>query len=141
MKSKKLHFKLLTRNWKMKCYTLSYQLEVKKWKVSFQVANSKVRVFLFPFRVTKSKLEKKLHFELVTPWLCSFVFCFWVTNSKLENKIFHFELLTRSLNFYFFNFSFLSNVFLLKHMLNRTKRSIKSLSISIWSTTSEWQKE
>ena len=28
-------------------------------------------------------------------------FCFRVTNSKLQNKNIHFELLTRSLNFYF----------------------------------------
>ena len=123
----------------MKCYNLSYQLEVKKWKVSFQVANSKVRVFLFPFWVTNSKLEKKivlrvstnsklekkLYFELVTRWLCSYFFCFWVTNSKLENKIFHFELLTRSLNFYFLKFSFLSSVFLLKLWWTELKSQLK----------------
>ena len=48
-------------------------------------------------RVTNSKSKnKKFHFELLTRRLNFYFFYFRVTNSKLKNKKLHFELLTRS---------------------------------------------
>ena len=56
-------FELLTRSWKIKNSTLSYYLEMEKYKISLQVTNSMVRLLFFRFWVTNLKLKnKKFHF-------------------------------------------------------------------------------
>ena len=66
-------FELLNRSWKTKSNTLSYQLEVKKWKVTLQVTNSKSR-------------NKKIHFELLTQRLNFFCFTFELLTRSQKTK-------------------------------------------------------
>ena len=68
------------------------------------LTNSIVKLFLFHFRVTNSKL-KNIYF--LFRLLTQLFFCFWVSNLRLNNKKFQLELLTRLtrwVHFYFLTF-------------------------------------
>ena len=74
----------------------SYLLDFVKYQIKLRVTNSKYKLLFFYFGVTNLKLVEKQKVALR------------VTNLKLESIKFHFELLTRWLNFYFFAFKLLT---------------------------------
>ena len=74
----------------------SYLLDFVKYQIKLRVTNSKYKLLFFYFGVTNLKLVEKQKVA------------FRVTNLKLESIKFHFELLTRWLNFYFFAFKLLT---------------------------------
>ena len=62
----KFHLTLLTWGWEIKCFTLTYKLEVEKQKVIILITNLMGKLLLFHFRDTNLKLKiRKFHLQLL----------------------------------------------------------------------------
>ena len=81
--------------------------------------------------------NRKLHFELLTRSLNFYFFRFRVTNSSLKNKKFHFELIIRRVQFYFLTFNNSKGTILFSHF-RVTNAKLINEKISLIIAVSKW---
>ena len=103
-------------------YKIDLRNRVTQNDVPLRVTNSKVFIEILLSSYLLDFVKYWIKLRVTTSKVVLWFFYFWVTNSKLKNKKINFELLTRWLNFIYFNYEIYQITFEITDWKTENKR-------------------